>query len=140
MVQTNSRTPSPVLALLNAPTLAPLMKTKLFLILALALAVKAQAFECIVSRTGSMEPALHGGEHVEVCTAWQFKDLKPGLIVCYRNPLLRLDGLIVHRVDHWQTATWYRQAGWIMKGDANDRFDPGLLTVKNYIGVVLKYK
>lgn len=113
------------------------MKIKLFLLFAL-LALHLSAFEVTIANTGSMGSALKSYSRHEVCMAYQFKDLKPGMIAVYYNPLVRLgSAMISHRCHHYQKKNWLHAEGWVMKGDANDRFDPGLMTAKNYIGVIL---
>ena len=84
-----------------------------------------------VSYTGSMYPALKGGETIYV-TPCAFDRLKTGMIVVYVNH----SGLrYIHRLQ------LLKRDGWTVKGDANRAADylvPGmdeLVTPENFVGI-----
>lgn len=112
------------------------MKFKiLFLSLALAMATKASAFTVEVTGTNSMLPTLHKGQRVECQMFIPYSYLKAGDIVVFKSVFFR-GGLIIHRLVRFQQAGFLHAAGWITKGDNNDKTDPGLLIESNYVGRV----
>ena len=106
------------------------MKTLLLLLL---LAAPLPGFEITVGWTGSMRPALRGGERLECHLDVPYEDLKPGDIVLFKSyfrPAFHQDQPIIHRLVR------KTPRGWITKGDNNERCDVGLMTESLYIGVV----
>jgi len=81
----------------------------------------------------SMEPHF-GKNSMVVVDKSSFDSLKPGMMVVYQDAS---GDFVAHRlIEH-------TNAGWVIKGQNNDRMDPGLVTPGNYQGVifaVLTYK
>lgn len=68
-----------------------------------------------------------------------FKDLKPGMVVRYKNPWMsQIPGhndkhydAVVHRLERKNIF-----GQWVAKGDNNEKEDMGIVSERNYLGVV----
>jgi hypothetical protein len=82
--------------------------------------------------TGSMRPALVGGETIRI-VAVPFNQLKVGQIVVRYDSAKQLNicHRIIARVESWSGGIGYR-----LKGDANMERDVKVMTADEYVGVV----
>ena len=96
-----------------------------------------QAFGSIYKSIGhSMDPAIHDGQSVVIDLYFPFNSLKVGDIVVYNRTWSAPAGApawVEHRIVRRNIFGL-----WITKGDNNDREDPYGVSVRNYVGKVLK--
>jgi signal peptidase I len=114
----------------------PAMKKVLFLLLFIA-ASKARAFE-MVATGWSMYPTLPYHSIINVNGLIHYEDLKPGMIVVFYSHIY--DNYTNHRLIKHHTKGILFDEGWITKGDNNKELDPGLMTKRDFMGVIVGYR
>lgn len=86
-----------------------------------------------------MYPALPLKSIVNVNGLVRYDELKPGMIAVFQGDV-EFKGCICHRlIKHHEKGLIFGE-GWVTKGDHNKRIDAGLMTRKNYIGIVEGYR
>ena len=110
----------------------------LFLILLLAgCATKDQSLRSIffyeIPNTGSMEPALSGGDIVYIDSSFEYEDLKIGDVVAYRDDKYGMSNGILHRIVKSSPPK-----EWVVKGDNNQDVDRYNLNEQNYYGKLIR--
>lgn len=120
------------------------MRTFRLLLLALLMFVAfAVLFTCygygedVTCEGWSMCPTLPFKSKHFLNRFYPYGSLQPGMVVA-RHGVIDAPGVdICHRLVRFQHRDWlHRSAGWVTKGDGNSRPDMGLMTEKNYLGVV----
>ena len=77
--------------------------------------------------TGQSMNPYYGEDAILLVDQTHFTKLKAGMMVVYVNELGENVGHLV---------TEKTEAGWIAQGANNDRYDPTLVTAKNFIGII----
>ena len=84
----------------------------------------------IVIASGSMSPKINKGDAVIIDKKFEFKDLKKGQVIAYKNG----DIIVVHRI--FNKAKVKNSYYYVTKGDANEKDDNLIITEDMIIGTV----
>lgn len=84
--------------------------------------------------TGSMEPALSGGDIIYLDKSYPYDNLKVGDTIGYYDLNWGVDFGLLHRI---HVLSKNEPKEFIIKGDNNKSVDPFNLTIHNYVGKVI---
>lgn len=83
--------------------------------------------------TGSMEPALSGGDIIYLDRSFEYKDLKTGDVVAYYDDKYGVNNGILHRIIRSSPPK-----EWVVKGDNNENIDRYNLNEESYYGKLIR--
>jgi len=83
--------------------------------------------------TGSMEPALSGGDIIYLDRSFEYEDLKVGDVVAYYEPKYGIINGILHRIVRSSSPK-----EWVVKGDNNKNIDRYNLNEESYYGKLIR--
>ena len=96
---------------------------------------KSNLFIFELSDSGSMEPALSGGDTIYLDRDFSYDKLKEGDVIAYYDAEWGIDYGLLHRI---HVLSKNEPVEWIVTGDANKSVDPFNLTEENYHGKVIR--
>lgn len=96
---------------------------------------KDNIFVFNLSNSGSMEPALSGGDVIYLNKDFPYDQLKEGDTIAFYDSEWGIKHGLLHRI---HVLSKNEPKEWIIKGDNNISVDPYNLTEDNYVGKVIR--